>query len=72
VALTADGIRSTNDAFRDEVEAILDRVLPTLVPEGRMVTLRASEITSRYDWFAILERLATAIGATVAPPDLWR
>ncbi len=72
VALQADGIRSTNDAFRDEVEAILDRVLPELVPPGRLVTLHASEITSRYDWFAILERLATAIGASVSPPDLWR
>ena len=28
VALQADGVRSTNDAFRDEIEAILDRVLP--------------------------------------------
>ena len=26
VALRADGVRSTNDAFRDEIEAILDRV----------------------------------------------
>ncbi len=72
VALQADGVRSTSDAFRDEVEAILDRVLPDLVPPDRLVTLRASEITSRFDWFAILERLATSIGATVAPPDLWR
>ena len=72
VALQADGVRSTSDAFRDEIEAILDRVLPDLVPEGRMVTLRASEITSRFDWFAVLERLAASIGATVAPPDLWR
>jgi nicotinamide riboside kinase len=72
VALQADGVRSTSDAFRDEIEAILDRVLPDLVPEGRMVTLRASEITSRFDWFAVLERLAESIGATVAPPDLWR
>ncbi len=72
VALQADGVRSTNDAFRDEVEAILDRELPALVPAGRLVTLRASEVTSRYDWFAILERLAGAIGATLPPPDLWR
>ena len=72
VALTADGVRSTNDAFRDEVEAILDRVLPELVPAERLVTLRASEVTSRFDWFAVLERLAAGIGATVAPPDLWR
>jgi nicotinamide riboside kinase len=72
VALQADGVRSTNDAFRDEIEAILDRVLPDLVPPGRMVTIRASEATSRFDWFGIVERLAEAVGATVAPPDLWR
>ncbi len=72
VALQADGVRSTSDAFRDEVEAILDRVLPALLPAGRPVTLRASEVTSRFDWFAILERLASEIGATVSPPDLWR
>ncbi len=72
VALQADGVRSTNDAFRDEVEAILDRVIPGLVPADRLVTLRASEVTSRTDWFAILERLAASVGATVAAPDLWR
>jgi nicotinamide riboside kinase len=72
VALQADGVRSTSDAFRDEVEAILDRVLPDLVPAGRMVTFRASEITSRFDWFAVVERLAAVIGAHVTPPDLWR
>ena len=63
VALQADGVRSTNDAFRDEVEAILDRVLPELVPADRMTILRASEITSRFDWFAIVQRLATIVGA---------
>jgi nicotinamide riboside kinase len=72
VALLADGVRSTNDAFRDEVEAILDRVIPTLVPADRLVTIRASEITSRYDWFAVLEQLAASIGASVPAPDLWR
>lgn len=72
VALQADGVRSTNDAFRDEVEAILDRVLPDLVPADRLITLRASEITSRFDWFAVLQRLAGSIGTTVAAPDLWR
>ncbi len=72
VALQADGIRSTSDAFRAEIESILDRVLPTLVPADRMITLRASEATSRFDWFAVLERLATSIGAAVTPPDLWR
>ena len=72
VALQADGVRSTNDAFRDEVEALLDHVLPELVPPERLVTLRASEITSRFDWFAVVERLAASIGATVSQPDLWR
>jgi nicotinamide riboside kinase len=72
VALQGDGVRSTNDAFRDEVEAILDRVLPTLVPADRLVTMRASEVTSRTDWLAVLQRLATTVGATVAAPDLWR
>jgi nicotinamide riboside kinase len=72
VALQADGVRSTNDAFRDEVEAILDRVLPALVEPERIVTLRASEVTSRFDWFSVLERLAAGIGASVQPPDLWR
>ena len=72
VALQADGVRSTSDAFRDEVESILDRVLPDLVPADRTVTLRASEITSRFDWFGVLDRLAASVGATVTAPDLWR
>jgi len=72
VALQADGVRSTSDAFRDEIETILDRVLPGLVPSERLMTLRASEVTSRFDFFGVLERLAGSIGATVSPPDLWR
>jgi nicotinamide riboside kinase len=72
VALTPDGVRSTSDAFRDEVEAILDESLPRHVPPDRLLTFRASEVTSRFDWFAVLERLARSIGATVAAPDLWR
>jgi hypothetical protein len=47
-------------------------VLPTLVPADRLLTIRASEATSHFDWFAVLERLAAAVGATVTPPDLWR
>ena len=72
VALQADGVRSTNDAFRDEVETILDDVLPGLVAAERLITVRASEITSRFDWFSVLQRLASVIGATVPTPDLWR
>src|SRR3974390_700144 len=40
VALQADGVRSTNGAFRDEVEAILDRVLPELLHAGPLGTIR--------------------------------
>jgi nicotinamide riboside kinase len=71
IKLQADGVRSTNDAFRDEVEAILDEVLPRLIPADRLVTLRASEVTSRTDWFAVLQRLAASIGATVQAPTIW-
>jgi nicotinamide riboside kinase len=71
IKLQADGVRSTNDAFRDEVETILDEVLPRLIPADRLVTLRASEVTSRTDWFAVLQRLAASIGATVQAPTIW-
>jgi len=62
VALLADGVRSTNDAFRDEIEAILDRILPKYVPAGRMIRFPASEVTESFDWAALVERL-------VGPPD---
>ena len=71
IELAADGVRSTNDAFRDEVEAILDRVLPDLVAAPRLLTVPASEVTSRFDWQAILEQLAALAGATVRPPTIW-
>ncbi len=71
IELQPDGVRSTNDAFRDEVESILDRVLPMLLEPGRLVTLRASEVTSRYDWWALLERLAASVGAVISPPTIW-
>ena len=71
IALQADGVRSTNDAFRDEVETILDEVIPRFVAAERLITLRASEATSRTDWFSVLERLAEGIGARVSAPTIW-
>lgn len=62
VALLPDGVRSTNDAFRDEIEAILDRTLPRYVPEERLVNVLASEVTAEFDWWAIAERLAALVG----------
>jgi hypothetical protein len=62
VELRADGVRSTNDRFRDEVEAILDAHLPRLVPRDRLVRQPASDITESHDWWPLAERLANLIG----------
>jgi nicotinamide riboside kinase len=62
VALLADGVRSTNDAFRDEIEAILDRILPNYVADERLLTIRASQVTEAFDWWSIAERLAQLRG----------
>jgi nicotinamide riboside kinase len=57
VAILADGVRSTNDGFRDEIEAILDTILPEYVPAERLITFPASEVDDRFDWEAMVERL---------------
>jgi nicotinamide riboside kinase len=62
IALRADGIRSTSDAFRDEIEAILDDVLPHFVRADRLVTIPASSVTDSYDWWPLAERLAALVG----------
>jgi len=62
VALTPDGVRSTSDAFRDEIEALLDRVIPTYVATDRLITIRASQVTESFDWMAIAEQLARVMG----------
>ncbi|HEY7525408.1 MAG TPA: AAA family ATPase [Candidatus Limnocylindria bacterium] len=58
VALLADGVRSTSDAFRDEIEAILDRILPQYIAADRLVNVPASQVTESFDWLAIADRLA--------------
>jgi nicotinamide riboside kinase len=62
VELRADGVRSTNDRFRDEVEVILDARLPRLVPRDRLVRQSAADITEAYDWWPLAERLAAVVG----------
>jgi len=62
VALRADGVRSTSDAFRDEIEAILDDVLPRFVAPERIVALPASLVTRTHDWFPLAEQLAQQVG----------
>ena len=61
VGLQADGVRSTSDEFRDEIEAILDRILPIYLPQDRCVSVPASSVTADYDWWAIAERLAAIV-----------
>jgi len=66
IGLLADGVRSTNDAFRDEIETILDRILPIYLPPDRCITVPASHVTAEFDWWAIGERLAAIIGEPLA------
>ncbi len=70
VALLADGVRSTNDAFRDEIETILDRILPDYLPADRLVEVRASDVTAEFDWWAIAERLASLVGEPLVDGQL--
>ncbi len=70
VGLLADGVRSTNDAFRDEIEAILDRILPIYLPSDRCLTVPASAVTADFDWWAIGERLAGIVGEPLVEGQL--
>ena len=70
VALLADGVRSTNDAFRDEIETILDRIIPTYIPGKRLLIVNASDVTEAFDWWAVAERLATLVGEPLRDPDV--
>jgi nicotinamide riboside kinase len=62
IVLRADGVRSTNDAFRDTIEAILDERLSGLVLPECLVTVPASQVTDAFDWWPIAELLASRVG----------
>ena len=72
VEIRADGVRSTNDRFRDEVEAILDARLPRLVAQDRLVMQPASEITESHDWWRLAEQLAARVGEPLLAPGVSR
>ena len=61
IDLRDDGVRSTSDAFRDEIEHLLDERMAGLVDERRLVVEQASTIDDRYDWWPLAERLAGLI-----------
>ena len=65
VALLPDGVRSTNDAFRDEIDALLDRILPLYLATERLINVPASQVTESFDWMAIADRLAALRGETL-------
>ena len=70
VGLLADGVRSTSDEFRDEIEAILDRILPVYLPADRCLSVPASQVTADFDWWAMAERLAGIVGAPLVEGQL--
>jgi len=70
VALLSDGVRSTSDAFRDEIEAILDRILPVYLRPDRVLSVPASHVTAEFDWWAIAERLAGVVGEPLVEGQL--
>ena len=57
VGLLADGVRSTSDEFRDEIERILDQILPSFIPTDRLLAIPASQVTEEFDWAGLVERL---------------
>jgi hypothetical protein len=68
VPVQGDGVRSTNTRFRNEIEQILNAIIPMYVPEDKLVTLAASKITESFDWGGLLARLLGPQHATGAEP----
>lgn len=62
VGLSSDGVRSTSDEFRDEIEEILNEHLASFVEDRKLVEIPASEIDDRYDWWPMAEQLAALMG----------
>ena len=78
VPLKADGVRSTNTKFRNEIEKILDMIIPQYVPAERLVELRASDVTETFDWACLVEQVCGPVAEpNPAPqpvtytPSLW-
>jgi len=70
VPLQGDGVRSTNSRFRNEIEQILNTIIPLYISRDRLVTLRASEITGAFDWRGLIDRLVgkDEIGEVIPQP----
>jgi len=57
IPLRADGVRSTNERFRNDIEKILDVIIPQYVDSDRLFEIKASQISESFDWAGLLERL---------------
>lgn len=69
--LIADGVRSTNERFRNEIEKILDLIIPKYVPEDRLIEMPASAVTDAFDWPGLVERLCgPPPAAPIDPPPV--
>jgi nicotinamide riboside kinase len=68
VPLIVDGVRSVNDDFRDEIEAILDTIVPHYIAADRIVEVAASTVTETFDWAALVTRLVGPPPLGEAPP----
>ena len=68
IGLKADGVRSTNDAFRDEIEGILDRIIPQYIDRDRLMTINASQVTKSFDWESVSKRLGPLRGVPLRSP----
>ena len=58
IDLRDDGVRSTSDEFRNDIEALLDVQVPRFVESRRLVEYDASTIDDAFDWWPLAERLA--------------
>jgi nicotinamide riboside kinase len=54
VPLVADGFRSPAPEFQAEIEGLLDRIVPDLVPPERLVTMGASQVTVGRAWDGVV------------------
>jgi nicotinamide riboside kinase len=57
VPLQVDGVRSTNERFRNEIESILDVIVPQYLDPDLVVDLRASEVNEHFAWGGLLAQL---------------
>ena len=70
VGLLDDGVRSTSDTFRDEIEAVLDRILPIYLAADRCLAVPASHVTADFDWWGVAVRLAAIAGEPLVEGQL--